>query len=538
MADLEAERTRSAGITPWWNAAPVRVREVLTLLVTVAIADATVYHGHGYFGVAVLLAAFPVLLAVGSPRPRFGLDFIVATTMLLVAAIRLAWLGSVGLLLAGFALVVVVGMTLAGRLPFFAQFFQYLVQILPAGLLGLIQYGARLGQPKLGVSRSGGLGVALPAMAVLVFGAIFVMANPDLAELVGGNLSRFVEWFGDSFSSFLPKPLQVVWWGTVAWFTVGLWRPLPFTLPVVDSLEPTEQESSESTDQSVNQLYTAYRNTLVAVIILFALYLVFEFRTLWFREFPDGFYYSGYAHQGAAWLTFALALATVVLSMVFRGPVLQDPRCPNLRKWGWVWSVENGLLAMAVFNRLGIYIQFNGMTRMRVVGVLGICSVIVGFLLVLRKVTQNASFLWLLRRQLWTVCFFIWLYLVLPVDMLVHTANSRWVLAGHPAPAVQISEHPLDASGLCAIAPLLNCDDAIIRDGVRAMYAQAAETSFGYRSSRTASSRPQHWTACQGAKVCLAARLQETKPLWEPFLDQPLRNAALHRFHYYTMQWW
>jgi len=64
------------------------------------------------------------------------------------------------------------------------------------------------------------------------------------------------------------------------------------------------------TEVARSPLYSAYRNTLMTLIVLFTIYLVFEFITLWRREFPPGFYYAGYAHQGAAWLTFALALAT------------------------------------------------------------------------------------------------------------------------------------------------------------------------------------------------------------------------------------
>ncbi len=56
--------------------------------------------------------------------------------------------------------------------------------------------------------------------------------------------------------------------------------------------------------------YPALRNTLWTVIGLFAVYLVFEFMTLWFRSLPPGFYYAGYARERAAWLTVALALAT------------------------------------------------------------------------------------------------------------------------------------------------------------------------------------------------------------------------------------
>ena len=39
-------------------------------------------------------------------------------------------------------------------------------------------------------------------------------------------------------------------------------------------------------------LFSAYANTLIAVIVLFAGYLAFGFQTLWLKEFPPGFYYS------------------------------------------------------------------------------------------------------------------------------------------------------------------------------------------------------------------------------------------------------
>ena len=91
------------------------------------------------------------------------------------------------------------------------------------------------------------------------------------------------------------------------------------------------ERSGSADDCTTNPVayFSACRNTLIAVIVLFAVYLIFEFSTLWFREFPEGFYYSGYAHQGAAWLTVALALATGVLSAVFRTKVVQDARLPG-----------------------------------------------------------------------------------------------------------------------------------------------------------------------------------------------------------------
>ncbi|MEO2032135.1 MAG: DUF4153 domain-containing protein [Planctomycetaceae bacterium] len=83
------------------------------------------------------------------------------------------------------------------------------------------------------------------------------------------------------------------------------------------------------------------------------------------------------------------------------------------------WSVLNLVLVLAVYNRLLIYIDYNGMTRMRTVGLLGITSVVGGFVLVLFKINRQYRFLWLVRRQLWVLAAAVYLLLVLPVDVLI-----------------------------------------------------------------------------------------------------------------------
>jgi hypothetical protein len=280
--------------------------------------------------------------------------------------------------------------------------------------------------------------------------------------------------------------------------------------------------------------YSALRNTLIAVNVLFVVYLVFEFKTLWFREFPRGFYYAGYAHEGAAWLTAALALATLVLSLIFRGAVLQDYRIARLRRLAWVWSALNLVLALSVCNRMYIYIDFNGMTRMRTIGLFGIASVVVGFCLVLWKIVRGRDFGWLVRHQLWTVAIFVYLFAITPVDLLVHRYNVRQIRGGDLAPAVQISVHPINAEGYLAIVPLVDCPDPIIRDGVRAMLAERALSA-----SRVARERQQlGWTTRQWAEAKLQARLAQTRAKWQTYLDDGKRVEAIRRFDDYAYQWY
>jgi len=298
--------------------------------------------------------------------------------------------------------------------------------------------------------------------------------------------------------------------------------------------ERDEVMTDRANQPSPSSVYPAMRNTLVTVIALFAVYLAFEFKTLWFREFPEGFYYAGYAHQGAAWLTVALALATVVLSLVFRGSILNDHRLKFLRRLAWIWSAESFVLAIAVYNRLSIYVGFNGLTRMRIVGYFGMTAVVIGFVLVLIKIANNHSFIWLIRRQLWTVAFAIYAYSLTPVDTIAVRYNVRRVLDGDPAPAVQISVQPINAEGLVQLKPLLDAPDETIREGVRALLAERHERAESLAARR----EEQGWTAFQIADQLALRKLRESKDAWEVYMDPEKRETAISKFRQYVHQWY
>ena len=392
--------------------------------------------------------------------------------------------------------------------------------------------------------------MALPALALVVFGAIFVVANPDVLGFVSERVEMVLTRVHDWLVYF--SPLEVLFWLAVFWIGMGLVRPLvPGVRSSGDSpfaaVVPSDVVASEGAREvaggdivegevasSQGPMYAAYRNTLVTVIALFAVYLLFEFATLWFRDFPDGFYYSGYAHEGAAWLTLALALATVVLSLVFCGRVLDDPRLPILRRLAWVWSLENFILAMAVYNRLFVYVGFNGMTRMRIIGFFGISTVVVGFALVVWKIATDRDFLWLVRRQAWTLALAVYLFALTPVDTIVVSYNVASILAGDSQPSVQLVAHPISSEGVLRLQPLLECDDEMIREGVRAMLAEFDEEAQTLQRRRAR----EGWTSTQMADRVLLRRLGENRSRWDEYRDRDKRRDTIDAFHEYAYQWY
>jgi len=524
---------------------PANWREGLVVVALVVLADATIYRGRGHAGHALLLAAAPLLLWWGAPSRLSGrrcrsvggshlASLLFLFVLLWVLAAKLVWCGAVLPVVLGCLLLMAYALALAGTVPYVIEILVFPARMMLGGMLGVAAYTRAARRPGRLVARFGWLSVLLPAAAFVAFSVLFILANPDLLDTFGRRVERLLSGFRRWLIDTSPHPVEIAFWLCAAWVSLGLLRPL-LSRPLFDEIMLQGSEGKQvAVAPRPSPFYAAARNTLITVLVLFAIYLVFEFRTLWFREFPAGFYYAGYAHQGAAWLTVALALATLILSIVFRGSILREPRLKTLRRLAWFWSLENILLAVAVYHRLSIYVGFNGLTRMRVVGFLGITAVLIGFLLVVWKIARNHGFVWLMRRHSWTLSLAIYLYAVLPVDAIVVRYNVGRILAGDSAPSVQITEQPIRAEGVWLLAPLLECDDAMVREGVRALLAgrwQDAERGWKRRDIAG-------WTSFQLADWLLLRQLRALDEQLSPYVDAERRQATYEAFRHYAYQWY
>jgi Domain of unknown function (DUF4173) len=528
----------------------------------VLMVDWLVYQVGSFFSWGVLLVLAVSLLAafrlrVGNSRRSSWLAL-----ALLLLGLKLIWGGSLLQIACGLGLLVCYGMALAGYTPFMPE---------AIGFLGLMCVGAtrrlrayRIVKPDGSLaSQKPGLSVVLPVGMVVCFATLFVLANPDLATGVSRQFRIAFDSLGRMLTGFNIGE-AVLWFGS-GFLMLGLLYPARVML--LAEKKPAELDQTPA----LSGVYLAYRNTLLSVILLFAVYLVFEFSTLWFRNFPKNFYYAGYAHQGAFWLTVALALATVVLSAIFRGSVLADGRLKSLKRLALIWSVENLLLSAAVYNRMLIYIDFNGMTQMRVIGIFGITSVVVGFMLVVVKLYRDYGFTWLLHRQLWVPLLAVVLYAILPIDWIVNRYNAAQVQRGNLAPSVQIAAHVVSAEGILPLVALVDCEDQKIRDGVRALLAMWSEDlknnvsspymrtysgvyrgnwhseydhhtpwlqlNAGFSHPGRATEKP--WQSFQLSNYILQSKLNSVQSEIEPFIeDARSRDLAIDVFFEYAYQWY
>jgi hypothetical protein len=488
---------------------------------------------------ALLFGLGPAILLLGKQGARPHGSFFVLAGMLLALAVRLAWLGTVIGAVTGFALLVACSVTLDGRLPHVVTLLVDAATSVFAGFRGLLIYLNAVASVGPRAGWRFWVSVVFPAAATLVFGTLFVLANPDLVERVTLAIDRTIQTLVRWIRNWTEHLSEILFWLVAAYFTIALLRPLGQRLfemafpPISTSAHASDETGKSGRPSRPAVLYWAMHNTLLAVIALFAIYLAYEFIIVWFRHFPPGFSLSRHARQGAAWLTVALALSTLVLSLVFRGGLLDDPRISRLRRLAWIWSVENFLLAVTVYHRMQIYVDGNGMSRMRTVGLFGISTVVMGFSLVLWKILHKRDFTWLIRGQLGTLALAVYLFALTPVDALIHTYNVRRILDGDPAPTVQMTANPVNNEGVLFLQPLAHSRDVVIREGVRAMLAERAVQLRIDDPLAPA----RHWTRWQGADAALAKELARVRADWEPYRDPARRMQALKEFHRYAYQW-
>ncbi|MDM4014225.1 DUF4153 domain-containing protein [Roseiconus lacunae] len=523
-------------------------RRRMTLLVAFVIAawtasaDWLIYRTHGFSGPAVFFMLAPLFILAthwktsddsgGSANNVKRSSVLLCFLMLLIgfACLRLATVGTGWVIGSAVLLTMAFGLALSGAPPWAAESMAMMFWAPLDGIRWLLRHRLPSVRRSAASESVPGASIAwlIPLVATVAFATLFVLANPDLLTRV----TTAWNWASDWTWKWLERidTWEAPFCALALLMGVGLFFPLWGK----SRIGGIDRENGIAGSSDTALLSVAYRNMLLCLNLLFAVYLVFEFQTLYKREFPEGFYYAGYAHEGAAWLTVALLLATVTLSVVFRGTMFQDRRIMSLKKLAWIWSAMNLLLAVSVYNRLMIYVGYNGLTWMRIVGFFGTTIVVAGFILVLIKIAYQKGFWWLLRSQSTAFVLGIMLLTIFPSDWVTHRYNTARVLSGYLHPSVMVAVKEKDEFGYLAIIPLVDAEDPVIREGVRAILAERQlqiEQEFAEVT--------WHWTMFQWSTDRLYKRLASVESQLLPYLDNHWkREHAITTFEDYAMKWY
>lgn len=478
---------------------PARPLELVAMLAIIALADMALYRGTGGAGLAVLFAGIPAVLFVAASARRVGRRFVVISGLLALVAVRCLWQASDGATALGMAMLLPFAIALRSSRSFIPELAASALGSALGSVRQLGRFGATLARivRPLRSARASWPALYIPAGLVVVFGAIFAAANPVIQGWLGSVVERVngLDW--------APLPQRLVFWAGCAIAAAGLLRPVIRTIARLDARLGLVH-GSEPTDMAPAALHLALaRNVLIALNALFLGYNALDAVYLWGGHAPSGVNHTEYAHAGAAWLTVAFVLSTIVLGALVRGPTEHAAHGKLARRLAYVWAGQNFILAAGTFRRITTYIAYSGLTEQRIVGILGTVLTTFGLAIVVCKIARHRTMLWVMRRQLDALAVAVAVFVVTPTGAIAMRYNVARIEAAQYRPLLHLYEQPIRVEAIPALLRLLDHPDPVVREGVAVIAAGQRERLRGDDASATS------WTDFEIARARARSALDD-----------------------------
>ncbi len=461
---------------------PFRLRELCGLAGVALAVDVALWNGEwfgsGGIGAAIMLVVVPVIALAVARKTRRTARLFVLGALLLGCAARAAVAPNAGSIMSGLALVFAFVIALRMRKTYVPELLASVfssVDRLPSRV-GATFAGVKRAYAKTRMGRFSVLPVVVPLGVAAAFLGVFALANPMVEHAVLAGWLAFARVVG------FPHPLRIGLWAVTMIVCAALLRPACH--------RTLSAEAAVTTGEATGTNVQIARNTLLLLNVMFAGYNVLDAACLWAGIPPKGVTTQIYAHQGAAWLTVALAMLTAVVGYLFRGALAHDPKARLARTLSYVWMGQGLVLALGTYRRIAMHISYSGLSDLRIVGILGTTLVVFGMALVLLKLVRVRSLGWLVRRQLDAFAATFMLYAIFPTHLCSAKVNVARIEQGEYRPVLHMFRQASETESATALLPLLHHPDARVRQGTAALlkqkrealeYAVAQETSFRQR---------------------------------------------------------
>ncbi len=443
--------------------APFRTKELAAALGIALACDLALWSGQqhelapGGFGMAVLFVTVPVALVAAARAWRASIRLAVVSGLLGAVAARCVFDPTPAVVLSGFGLLVGFALTLRARRMFVPEMlYSTLAAIgkLPSRI-GAALTGVRRVTQQTSVGRVALLPVLVPLGLCALFVGVFALANPVVAHGLD------VAWTAITRVVGPPAPVRLLLWASALVGATSFLRP-------ACRLATGTEAATEVGDATATALLVA-RNALGALNVLFLLYNGLDAAYLWSGAPPAGMATQQYAHQGAFWLTVALALLTGVIGVMFRGSLVHDGRGKLARTLAYVWIAQGLILAVGTYRRIAIHVGHSGLSDLRIVGILGTTLVVLGVVAVALKLRRRRTLTWLLRRQLDALAVTLVLYTALPTHLIAARVNVARIDNGEYRPVLHMFRQSTKPESAASLLPLLRHPDLRVRQGVAAL---------------------------------------------------------------------
>jgi hypothetical protein len=227
----------------------------------------------------------------------------------------------------------------------------------------------------------------LPLVAVVIFGALLMQANPlieNLAyQLSWGNPAHFL-------TSYAPFVMAVTF--ALIWCLLRLnFRPEDYIVLANNKIWAAR--------------FLAVSTVAITLILLNAMFLletVLDYKYIWTGQaLPPGMNYAEYVHRGSYTLIATAILAGAFVSFILQ-PNSETAKSPLLRWLVYAWVLQNLALVFSSSLRTLAYVDAYGMSLWRMAGLIWMGVVAAGLMWTVLRIVMKRGHLWLVNVNLAT----------------------------------------------------------------------------------------------------------------------------------------
>lgn len=456
---------------------PLTIADTVALVLLTVLADVCLYGTAGGLGGAVLLMAVFAGLHILRGRVARRQALLASAAVVAIAGVTVWyawWLTAVAAVVA----ILVIAVRLWRPEWSFLESLWASVWTVVNSMNRLYGHlvAHRLRSAEKGNKGIAGKIIVIPLAVSILFLVIFSAANPVVADAFSRVWSRLGDWLSN-LGDYLSFWRAMFWLGSALVFA-ALIRPLIRSVAIdkLMSLDLNLVPRDIEEEDRVN--FQAAFMTLVCVNVVFLGYNAMDSVYLYFKAtLPAGIYWTAYTHQGCGWLTLALLVSSVVLGVVFWGQHNFHPRSGQLKLLAYIWIAQNAVLAVGTLRRIGMYIDFSGLTHLLLTGIYGAVLVMAGIVIMAIKVRDNRNAVWMLRRYVAAFAVAITVLALTPQGVVCARYNVARVLEHKPHAMWPLVLKDLQPDALPYLIPLLDYTDPgenkakekLVREGVAAI---------------------------------------------------------------------
>jgi Domain of unknown function (DUF4173) len=280
----------------------------------------------------------------------------------------------------------------------------------------------RASEPVFGESKFAkfvGRNLVLAIIPLLVFGIfflIFLNANPVFSELVNDSWQYFIDLFSFKFDEELLGRTIFFLFGTY-WIVSFLFdweisKNLSKYFQKSEYVSPTKEVSETQSNYQRNE-YKIALMLIASVNVLLLIINIIDINFLWFSfDYSQAGNLSKLVHEGTGTLILSIFLSIAILLYYFRKDLNFYQNNKILKYAAYAWIVQNAILIISVSLRNYYYIDFYGLTHLRIGVGIFLLITLIGLITLWLKIRDLKSFFYMFRVNTWAL-YVIWMGLTL-----------------------------------------------------------------------------------------------------------------------------